>query len=132
MLKDLVVDMEPFFDAFKAIKPFLITSGNEPTRERLQSAEDRARFDDSTKCIMCAACTSSCPVFWNDDAYFGPQAIVMAHRFIFDSGTRAPTSAWRSSTRRRASGAAGRPSTAPMPALVGSRSPRRSKRSSEP
>jgi succinate dehydrogenase / fumarate reductase iron-sulfur subunit len=83
--KDLVVDMEPFFEAFRAVKPFLITTGNEPTRERLQSAEQRARFDDTTKCIMCAACTTSCPVFWNDDAYFGPQAIVMAHRFIFDS-----------------------------------------------
>jgi succinate dehydrogenase / fumarate reductase iron-sulfur subunit len=84
-LKDLVVDMEPFFDAFRAIKPFLITTGNEPTRERLQSSADRERFDDTTKCIMCAACTTSCPVFWNDDQYFGPQAIVMAHRFIFDS-----------------------------------------------
>jgi succinate dehydrogenase / fumarate reductase iron-sulfur subunit len=85
VLKDLVVDMDPFFEAFKSIKPFLITSGNEPTRERLQSAEDRARFEDTTKCIMCAACTTACPVFWNDEAYFGPQAIVMAHRFIFDS-----------------------------------------------
>jgi len=85
VLKDLVVDMEPFFEAFRAVKPFLITGGHEPTRERLQSAEERARFDDSTKCIMCAACTTSCPVFWNDESYFGPQAIVMAHRFIFDS-----------------------------------------------
>jgi succinate dehydrogenase / fumarate reductase iron-sulfur subunit len=83
--KDLVVDMEPFFEAFRSVKPFLITTGNEPSRERIQSAEQRARFDDTTKCIMCAACTTSCPVFWNDDAYFGPQAIVMAHRFIFDS-----------------------------------------------
>ena len=83
--KDLVVDMDPFFEAFKAVKPFLMTTGNEPTRERVQSPEQRARFDDTTKCIMCAACTTSCPVFWNDDAYFGPQAIVMAHRFIFDS-----------------------------------------------
>jgi len=83
--KDLVVDMEPFFEAFKSIKPFLITSGNEPTRERVQTQEQRERFDDTTKCIMCAACTTSCPVFWNDDPYFGPQAIVMAHRFIFDS-----------------------------------------------
>ncbi len=40
--KDLVVDMEPFFDAFRAVKPFLITSGNEPTRERIQSQTDRA------------------------------------------------------------------------------------------
>ncbi|MCP9963365.1 succinate dehydrogenase iron-sulfur subunit [Streptomyces somaliensis] len=85
VLKDLVVDMEPFFQAYRDVMPFLITSGNEPTRERLQSPEDRERFDDTTKCILCAACTSSCPVFWNDGQYFGPAAIVNAHRFIFDS-----------------------------------------------
>ncbi|MFF5446081.1 succinate dehydrogenase iron-sulfur subunit [Streptomyces sp. NPDC012888] len=85
VLKDLVVDMEPFFQAYRDVMPFLVTKGNEPTRERLQSAEDRERFDDTTKCILCAACTSSCPVFWNDGQYFGPAAIVNAHRFIFDS-----------------------------------------------
>jgi succinate dehydrogenase / fumarate reductase iron-sulfur subunit len=85
VLKDLVVDMDPFFQAYRDVMPFLITKGNEPTRERLQSPEDRARFDDTTKCILCAACTSACPVFWNDGQYFGPAAIVNAHRFIFDS-----------------------------------------------
>ncbi|MBW1596616.1 succinate dehydrogenase iron-sulfur subunit [Streptomyces sp. JJ38] len=85
LLKDLVVDMEPFFQAYRDVMPFLVAEGNEPTRERLQSAEDRERFDDTTKCILCAACTSSCPVFWNDGQYFGPAAIVNAHRFIFDS-----------------------------------------------
>ncbi|MFE1259737.1 succinate dehydrogenase iron-sulfur subunit [Streptomyces albogriseolus] len=86
VLKDLVVDMEPFFQAYRDVMPFLITTDtNEPTRERLQSAEDRERFDDTTKCILCAACTTSCPVFWNDGQYFGPAAIVNAHRFIFDS-----------------------------------------------
>ncbi|GGV80559.1 MULTISPECIES: succinate dehydrogenase iron-sulfur subunit [Streptomyces] len=86
VLKDLVVDMEPFFQAYRDVMPFLITKDtNEPTRERLQSAEDRERFDDTTKCILCAACTTSCPVFWNDGQYFGPAAIVNAHRFIFDS-----------------------------------------------
>ena len=83
--KDLVVDMEPFFAAYRAVKPFLIPEGHDPTKERLQSAEERAVFDDTTKCILCAACTSSCPVFWTDGAYFGPSAIVAAHRFIFDS-----------------------------------------------
>jgi succinate dehydrogenase / fumarate reductase iron-sulfur subunit len=83
--KDLVVDMEPFFDANREVMPFLITTGNEPTRERIQSQADRDRFDDTTKCILCAACTTSCPVFWNDGQYFGPAAIVNAHRFIFDS-----------------------------------------------
>ncbi|MFJ6695928.1 succinate dehydrogenase iron-sulfur subunit [Streptomyces sp. NPDC091272] len=85
VLKDLIVDMDPFFQAYRDVMPFLITKGNEPTRERLQTAEDRERFDDTTKCILCAACTSSCPVFWNDGQYFGPAAIVNAHRFIFDS-----------------------------------------------
>lgn len=83
--KDMIVDMEPFFAAYRQVLPFLIPEGHEPTRERLQSAEDRARFDDTTKCILCAACTSSCPVFWTDGQYFGPAAIVNAHRFIFDS-----------------------------------------------
>jgi succinate dehydrogenase / fumarate reductase iron-sulfur subunit len=82
--KDLVVDMNPFYQAYRDVKPFLIASDN-PEKERLQSAEDRARFDDTTKCILCAACTTSCPVFWTDGQYFGPAAIVNAHRFIFDS-----------------------------------------------
>jgi succinate dehydrogenase / fumarate reductase, iron-sulfur subunit len=83
--KDLVVDMEPFMAAYRNVKPFLITTGQEPTKERLQSVEQRAIFDDTTKCILCAACTTSCPVFWTDEQYFGPAAIVNAHRFIFDS-----------------------------------------------
>jgi succinate dehydrogenase / fumarate reductase iron-sulfur subunit len=85
LLKDLVVDMEPFFDAYRAVKPFLITYSPEPTREYVQSQSDRLRFDDTTKCILCAACTTSCPVYWSEDAYVGPAAIVNAHRFIFDS-----------------------------------------------
>lgn len=83
--KDLIVDMEPFFASYREIMPFLITDDNAPTRERLQSVEQRAAFDDTTKCILCAACTTSCPVFWSDGQYFGPAAIVNAHRFIFDS-----------------------------------------------
>jgi succinate dehydrogenase / fumarate reductase iron-sulfur subunit len=82
--KDLVVDMNPFYQAYKDVKPFLIASDS-PTKERIQSPEDRARFEDTTKCILCAACTTSCPVFWTDNQYFGPAAIVNAHRFIFDS-----------------------------------------------
>ncbi|MBG6106699.1 succinate dehydrogenase iron-sulfur subunit [Frigoribacterium sp. CG_9.8] len=82
--KDLIVNMDPFFESFKAVQPFLMAS-SKPEKERLQSPAERARFDDTTKCILCAACTSSCPVFWTDGQYFGPAAIVNAHRFIFDS-----------------------------------------------
>jgi succinate dehydrogenase / fumarate reductase iron-sulfur subunit len=83
--KDLVVDMEPFFESYRAINPFLVAGGLKDGKERKQSPVERARFDDTTKCILCAACTSSCPVFWTDGQYFGPAAIVNAHRFIFDS-----------------------------------------------
>ncbi|WP_087002051.1 succinate dehydrogenase iron-sulfur subunit [Gulosibacter sp. 10] len=82
--RDLIVDMDPFFEAYKEINPFLVAS-DKPEKERIQSVEDRAIFDDTTKCILCAACTTSCPVFWTDGQYFGPAAIVNAHRFIFDS-----------------------------------------------
>jgi succinate dehydrogenase / fumarate reductase, iron-sulfur subunit len=84
--KDLVVDMEPFFASYREVQPFLIANSTpEAGKERIQSIAKREIFDDTTKCILCAACTSSCPVFWTDGQYFGPAAIVNAHRFIFDS-----------------------------------------------
>jgi succinate dehydrogenase iron-sulfur subunit len=85
VLKDLIVDMDPFMEGYRSVLPFLINDSGEPDKERRQSAEERARYDDTTKCILCACCTTSCPVFWGDEAYVGPAAIVNAHRFIFDS-----------------------------------------------
>jgi succinate dehydrogenase iron-sulfur subunit len=85
VLKDLVVDMDGFFASYRSVLPFLVNDGPVPERERRQSPADRARYDDTTKCILCAACTTSCPSFWAKDAYVGPAAIVSAHRFIFDS-----------------------------------------------
>jgi succinate dehydrogenase / fumarate reductase iron-sulfur subunit len=85
VVKDLVVDMEGFFESYRSVMPFLVNDRPLPARERLQSAEDRARYDDTTKCILCAACTTSCPSFWANDGYVGPAAIVNAHRFIFDT-----------------------------------------------
>ncbi len=86
VIKDLIVDMEPFFDHYRSVLPYLINGElPEDGRERLQTPEQRARFDDTTKCILCAACTTSCPSFWADGQYVGPAAVVNAHRFIFDS-----------------------------------------------
>jgi len=85
VLKDLVVDMEPFFAQFRSVLPYLINDARAPQRERHQSIADRERYDDTTKCILCAACTTSCPSFWADQDFVGPAAIVNAHRFIFDS-----------------------------------------------
>ena len=89
VIKDLIVDMEPFFDHFRSMMPYLVNDESPPVTERLQSPEERERFDDTTKCILCAACTTSCPSYWANDKYVGPAAIVYAHRFIFDSRDRA-------------------------------------------
>ncbi len=85
VIKDLVVDMDGFFDSYRSVMPFLIPAASPPQGERLQSPEERARFDDTTNCILCGACTTSCPSFWAKESYVGPAAIVAAHRFIFDS-----------------------------------------------
>jgi len=85
VLRDLLVDMEPFFEQYRAMEPWLRPESEAGDGERIQSPEERARFDDTTKCILCAACTTSCPVFWGAGSYVGPAAIVAAHRFIFDS-----------------------------------------------
>jgi succinate dehydrogenase / fumarate reductase iron-sulfur subunit len=91
VLKDLVVDMEGFFAKYRSVRPYLIERDPPPYKERLQSPQQRERFDDTTKCILCGACTTSCPSFWANPDYLGPAAIVQAHRFLFDSrdqGTR--------------------------------------------
>jgi succinate dehydrogenase / fumarate reductase iron-sulfur subunit len=85
VIKDLVVDMEPFFAQYRSVLPYLIADDDPGYTERHQTAEERERFDDTTKCILCAACTTSCPIYWGNNTYVGPAAIVNAHRFIFDS-----------------------------------------------
>ena len=85
VIKDLVIDMDQFFDSYKAVKPYLIADDAPSAVERRQSPEQRERYDDTTKCILCAACTTSCPITWTNERFVGPAAIVNAHRFIFDS-----------------------------------------------
>jgi len=85
VVKDLVVDMEGFFQKYRAVKPYLMIEDPAPEKERPQSPEERERYDDTTKCILCGACTTACPSFWANSKFLGPAAIVQAHRFLFDS-----------------------------------------------
>jgi len=86
VIKDLLVDMDQFWEKYRQAMPFLVNDEiPEDGKERRQSPEDRERYEDTSRCILCAACTTSCPVFWTDEDYVGPAAIVNAHRFIVDS-----------------------------------------------
>ena len=87
VIKDLVVDLGPFFEKYRSMKPFLITQSSPPERERSQSQEERKGFEDAIRCILCACCTASCPVNQREEtaAYVGPAALVRAFRYLFDS-----------------------------------------------
>ena len=89
VIKDLVVDMKPFFEKNEKVLPYLINDEPPPDRERLQSPEDHHRILQSITCIMCASCTSSCPSYWADREYLGPSALLKAYRFILDTRDRA-------------------------------------------
>ncbi len=84
--KDLMVDQGTFFEKFRAVKPYFVPKAETPAQgEYLQSQEERDLFDEATKCINCAACYSACPILDKNPDFLGPQAIVNAARFIFDS-----------------------------------------------
>lgn len=86
VVKDLVPDMKHFYAQYESIKPWMQTESAPPTRERLQSPEDREKLDGLYECILCACCTTSCPSYWwNSDRYLGPAVLLQAYRWINDS-----------------------------------------------
>lgn len=86
VIRDLVVDMTQFFENYHSVKPYLVNNDPVPETERLQSPEDRAKLDGLYECILCGACTTSCPSFWwNPDKFVGPAGLLQAYRFMSDS-----------------------------------------------
>jgi len=88
VVKDLIVDLKPFFERIKSISPKTPQSSvfDALEGERIQSVEERGRFDDALKCILCGCCYGACPVLTEQDQEFvGPTAILRAQRYIFDS-----------------------------------------------
>jgi succinate dehydrogenase / fumarate reductase iron-sulfur subunit len=85
--RDLLVDQEGFFAKYRAVKPYLIRDAKAPQqKEHLQAPDERQKIEDQTKCILCSACYSSCPVVAESSPEFiGPAAVVQAARFVFDS-----------------------------------------------
>lgn len=83
--RDLMVDYTRFFEAYRVVKPFLFPVEQAEQGEYVQSPADRKKFDDPTKCILCASCQSACPVIAEGIPFVGPAAIVQAARFVFDS-----------------------------------------------
>jgi succinate dehydrogenase / fumarate reductase iron-sulfur subunit len=77
VIRDLVVDMTPFWRMYDKIQPYLIRKGPVPEKELPQSEE--------VNCILCACCYGACPVPARDPDYVGPAAAAKLERFVLDS-----------------------------------------------
>ena len=89
VVKDLIVDMNPFFEKHRHVRPYLINDDQAPKTERLQSAGEQKTIEPALRCILCASCTSSCPISRTNPDYLGPAALLRAFRYIHDSRDRA-------------------------------------------
>lgn len=85
VLKDLIVDLDPFFEKVRLMRPYLLTKEIPPEKERLQSPEDSKKVEVAIRCILCACCMGACPVVNENERFLGPASLVWAFRFIFDS-----------------------------------------------
>ena len=86
VVKDLVPDLTHVYAQYASIEPWMKTTTQPPTRERLQSPEDRDKLDGMYECILCFCCTTSCPSYWwNGDRYLGPAILLQAYRWLADS-----------------------------------------------
>jgi len=90
VIKDLVPDMNNFYQQYKSIQPWLQRNDESQLgtgdKQLLQSTDDRAKLDGLYECILCACCSTSCPSYWwNSDKYLGPAVLMQAYRWIIDS-----------------------------------------------
>jgi succinate dehydrogenase / fumarate reductase iron-sulfur subunit len=86
VVKDLVPDLTKAYAQLALIEPWLKSKSAPPTRERLQSAEERQKLDGLWECILCFCCTTACPSYWwNSERYLGPAVLLQAYRWLADS-----------------------------------------------
>jgi len=90
VIKDLVVDMTPFWRMYEKVRPWLVRRTPDPGKEIEQSEEERSRIDQFVNCILCACCYGACPVIARDPEYLGPAALAKLERFILDSRDERP------------------------------------------
>jgi succinate dehydrogenase / fumarate reductase iron-sulfur subunit len=86
VVKDLVPDLTVPYAQLASIEPWLKSTTQPPTRERLQSPEERAKLDGLWECILCFCCSTSCPSYWwQGERYLGPAILLQAYRWLADS-----------------------------------------------
>ncbi len=80
VIKDLMVDMERFWEKHESIKPYLVRKTNNAE----QSYENRREMEKMIDCILCGACFSACLMTGKNPDFHGPAAYVILNRFLHD------------------------------------------------
>jgi succinate dehydrogenase / fumarate reductase iron-sulfur subunit len=90
VIRDLVVDLDAFYQQYRGVTPWLINHDPVPEIERRQTPAQREQLDGLYECILCACCSTACPSFWwNPDKFLGPAALLQSWRFLADSRDQA-------------------------------------------
>jgi succinate dehydrogenase / fumarate reductase iron-sulfur subunit len=107
ILKDLVVDMDPFWRKYERIRPWLHEHMEQGSGFRVQgfspqsappspqspvpdpqgrmSDADREKIDQYVNCILCGLCYAACPALSANENFTGPAALAKLYRFLSDS-----------------------------------------------
>jgi succinate dehydrogenase / fumarate reductase iron-sulfur subunit len=86
VIKDLVVDMQSFWQNLEKVDPYVSTAGRQiPEREFLQTPQERSQLDQVGNCILCGACYSECNAREVNSDFVGPHALAKAYRMVADS-----------------------------------------------
>jgi len=83
-LKDLVVEMTPFWEKYERVRPWLQQELDGPGKTRM-SERERQRIDQYVNCILCGLCYAACPMLTNNKRFAGPAALAKLYRFVQDS-----------------------------------------------
>ncbi len=88
--KDLIVNLEPFWEAYRHIQPFLQPDGDAPAEGHRVEEARMEKLYQYIPCILCACCYSACPVATRDERYLGPAALAKLYRFVKDPRDQRP------------------------------------------
>lgn len=92
--KDLVVDLDPFWEALIKIEPFLHSAGEIPEKGYRIEDEKIDKIFQYVNCILCGCCYSACPVVSQRENYLGPAALAKLYRFVKDPRDKRPFKNW--------------------------------------
>jgi heterodisulfide reductase subunit C len=85
IVKDLVVDMDPFWGKLRSVQPWLQPGYEDPgEKEHIVEQQRLNVIHKESLCIQCGCCVSECNSMESDPDFLGPAALAKGMRFVGD------------------------------------------------